>query len=62
MDKLTTSDSVSDVVIKNETLKPSTTPTDKEVMDSLVKQAKLAEDYFNKLVAQFQENLRKTYT
>jgi hypothetical protein len=57
-----TSVPISDAVIKNETLKPSTTPTDKEVMDSLVKQAKLAEDYFNKLVAQFQENLRKTYT
>ena len=50
---------VSDAVIKE---KVSTTPTNKEIMDSLVQQAKFAEDYYCKLVSEFQENLRKKYT
>jgi hypothetical protein len=36
-------------------------PTDKEIMDALIQQAKLAEDYYVKLLSQFQENLRKKY-
>ena len=36
-------------------------PTDKEIMDSLIKQAKFAEDYYLKLVSQFEENLKKKY-
>jgi hypothetical protein len=48
---------VTDAVVKE----PSTRPTDKEVMDALIKQAKFAEDYYLKLVSEFQENLRKKY-
>ncbi len=36
-------------------------PTDKEIMDALIKQAKFAEDYYLKLVSEFQENLKKKY-
>jgi len=36
-------------------------PTDKEIIDSLIKQAKFAEDYYLKLVSEFQENLKKKY-
>ena len=54
---------VSDAVIKKETLEPSVLPcepTNKEIMDMLIKQANFAEDYYRKLVVQFEENLRKT--
>jgi ABC-type multidrug transport system fused ATPase/permease subunit len=54
----------SDAVIKNETLKSNilpSRPTDKEIMDALMKQATYAEDYYLKLLSQFQENLRKKY-
>jgi len=50
---------VSDEVIKKEDLQSNTKPTDKEIMGQLIKQAKFAEDYYSKLVAEFQENLRK---
>jgi hypothetical protein len=46
---------VTDAVVKE----PSTRPTDKEVMDALIKQAKFAEDYYRKQVSQFEENLKK---
>lgn len=52
---------VSDAVVKEQTLEPNTKPTDKEIMDSLIKQAKFAEDYYLKLVSQFEENLKKKY-
>jgi hypothetical protein len=42
-------------------LQPNTRPSDKEIMDALIKQAKFAEDYYVKLLSQFQENLRKKY-
>ena len=61
MNNTKTNVTTSDAVIKGETLEPRTTPTDKELMDSLIKQAKFAEDYYLKMVSQFQENLRKTY-
>jgi hypothetical protein len=51
-------------VSKTETLEANSQvskPTDKEIMDALIKQAKLAEDYYVKLLSQFQENLRKKY-
>jgi hypothetical protein len=54
---------VSDAVIKGEVVESTTTsikPTEKEVMDMLIKQASFAEDYYRKLVSQFEENLRKT--
>ena len=50
---------VSDEVIKKEDLQSNTKPTDKEIMDQLIKQVKFAEDYYSKLVTQFEENLRK---
>jgi len=50
----------SNKVIEKEVYKPEPyKPTEKEIMDALIKQAKLAEDHYNKLVAQFQENLKK---
>jgi DNA-binding protein YbaB len=51
---------VSDVTIKEQTVESSTKPTDKEIVDQLIKQAKFAEDHYRKLVSQFEENLRKT--
>jgi len=53
---------VSDAVIKEEIVEPSVLPhepTNKEIMDMLIKQANVAEDYYRKLVSQFEENLRK---
>jgi hypothetical protein len=50
---------VSDAVVKEQTVEASTRPTDKELMDQLIKQAKFAEDYYRKQVSQFEENLRK---
>jgi hypothetical protein len=50
---------VSDAVVKEQTLEPNTKPTDKEIMDALVKQAKFAEDYYRKQVSQFEESLKK---
>jgi hypothetical protein len=64
MNNTITSVPVIDAVVKGEVLEPSATPskpTDKEIMDALIKQAKLAEDYYLKLVSEFQENLRKKY-
>lgn len=55
-----TTDNVSDAVVKKETVNPTTRPTDKEIIDQLIKQAKFAEDHYCKLVSQFEENLRKT--
>jgi hypothetical protein len=46
-----------DAVVKE----PNTKPTDKEIIDALIKQAKFAEDYYLKLVSQFEENLKKKY-
>jgi hypothetical protein len=43
-----------------ETVESATKPTDKEIVNSLIKQAKFAEDYYLKLVSQFEENLKKT--
>jgi hypothetical protein len=59
MDNATTN--VSDAVVKGEVLQPNAKPTDKEIMDALIKQAKFAEDYYLKLVSQFEENLKKKY-
>ena len=53
---------VSDKVIEKESLQHNTIvsrPTDKEIMEQLIRQAKFAEDYYSKLVAEFQENLKK---
>ena len=50
---------VSDAVVKEQVAEPTTKPTDKEIMDQLIKQAKFAEDYYRKQISQFQENLRK---
>jgi hypothetical protein len=56
------STNVSDAVIKEQSVEPSSTrPTDKEIMNSLIKQAKFAEDYYLKLLSQFEENLKKKY-
>jgi len=57
MDNATTN--VSDAVVKKEVLQPNTKPTDKEIMDALVKQAKFAEDYYRKQLSQFEESLKK---
>ena len=55
-----TTANVSDAVVKKEVLESNTRPTDKEIVDQLIKQAKFAEDHYRKLVSQFEENLRKT--
>ena len=55
-----TTANVSDAVVKKEILESNTRPTDKEIVDQLIKQAKFAEDHYRKLVSQFEENLRKT--
>jgi hypothetical protein len=55
------STTVSDAVIKEKSVESSTKPTDKEIMDGLIKQAKFAEDYYLKLVSQFEEILKKKY-
>jgi len=49
----------SDEVSEKEVLQPNSKLTDKEIMDQLIKQAKFAEDYYSKLVTQFEESLRK---
>ena len=54
-----TTNNVSDAVVKEQTVNPTTRPTDKEIMDQLIKQAKFAEDYYRKQVSQLEENLRK---
>lgn len=54
-----TTANVSDAVIKEQTVESTTRPTDKEIMDALVKQAKFAEDYYRKQVSQFEEILKK---
>jgi hypothetical protein len=56
-----TTNNVSDAVVKGEVLQPNTKPTDKEIMDQLIKQAKFAEDYYCKQVSQFEENLKKNF-
>lgn len=56
-----TTANVSDAVVKKEVLESNTRPTDKEILDQLIKQAKFAEDHYRKLVSQFEENLRKTF-
>lgn len=64
MNNIATSVPVSDAVIKGETLEANTLPskpTEKEIMDALIKHASSAEDYYRKLVSQFEENLRKYY-
>ena len=43
-----------------EKVEPTPKPTDKEIVDSFIKQAKFAEDHYLKLVSQFEENLKKT--
>jgi hypothetical protein len=54
-----TANNVSDAVVKEQTVEHNTKPTDKEIRDALIKQAKFAEDYYRKQVSQFEENLRK---
>jgi len=54
--------STTDAVIKEKVLESNTQPfkpTDKEIIDQLIKQAKFAEDHYRKLVSQFEENLKK---
>lgn len=54
-----------DAEVKEKVLEPSAAVpaqfTEKELMDALIKQASFAEDYYCKLVSQFEENLRKRY-
>jgi hypothetical protein len=64
MNNTITSTAVSDAVIKEQNVESSTQisrPSDKEIMDALIKQAKFAEDYYVKLLSEFQENLKKKY-
>jgi hypothetical protein len=64
MNNVTTSAPVSEAVIKGEILEPNSLSrelTNKEVINALIKQATYAEDYYRKLMSQFEENLRKKY-
>lgn len=56
-----TTANVSDAVVKEEVLESNARPTDKEIVDQLIKQAKFAEDHYRKLVSQFEENLKKNF-
>lgn len=59
MDNATTN--VSDAVIKGKVLEPNTKPTDKEIVETLIKQANFVEDYYRKQLFQFEENLKKNF-